>query len=375
MPREFQTFVETDRFNRSEFERQGRRYAKQQEDFGEARQLQRFETINNRTNDRQPPKQPPQVPPSRSAGDRLIPAHVLTTALEKASAVSHVLPEAVVNKIAENIPDAMKSWVSVAAAAAAQVPRSTSGQDEPVFELTRHQLATMIDGNTRYLMYQRDLEEWYQRKISSGTYDVRLEQYAFRSATYDQQLARLTREMKMAEEKLVVPRLGEPSIVEADAEPKRPKLIQPDTLNPIALIVRIKVKDMGRVVVWDRGDGIYELTEKAQNVSAGMSIMKNNSCIDLLGSPDEATTVALDFGDLSFQLTIDARYVIIGDRYVVCDTGEIELPGRQQRDTDWQLQFVERSGPQNFELRYKAKYFKLELSEAGVRVTPQKKIN
>lgn len=369
MPQELKTFAETDHFNRDEFERQGRRNAKQREDFARQRQEQQVVSVDSRSGDHRHSEPPTQQPSPRNTGDQQIAARELATEMEKASAVSHALPESVLKKFAANVPDAMKAWVNMAAATAAQMPRSTSGQDEPVYELTRHQLATMIDGNMRYLMYQRDLEEWYQRKIASGSFDIRLEQYAFRSAMYDQEMARLTRAVKMAAEKVAVPRIESPTITGSNNGSKRPKLIQANTLNPDALVVRIKVNNMGRVAVWDRGDGLYELEENKRNVGAGLSVMKNGSCVDLLGVPALASTVSLDFGDHSVQLTIGPHYILIGERHLVNETGITELPGRQQRDTDWQLQFLERSGSQSFGIRYKTRKFKVVLDEAGAHVT------
>lgn len=369
MPRELNTYAGTERHNRHEFDRQGQENANRLSGNSIPARDIRTSQSTPRVSVQRRLIRALEPTPAPTAANKKLSAEMSATAIENSGANSYALPGPVSNKFAANIPVATNARGTMMAETAAQMHRSTSGKDEPVYESTRNQLATMIDDNTRYLMHQRDLEDWYRRKIVSGPYDVRLEQYAFRSAMYDQELARLKREMNMAEETAVATSFEAPSIEEAAAS--RPRSSQPNTLNPTALIPRIKVNDMGRVAVFDRSEGVYELGEKTQNVGAGLRMVKHGLCIDLLGVPDEATTVLLDFGNNSAQLTIDAQFMIIGERHLVCESGLIELPGRQQRDTDWQLQFLGRSGAQGFEIRYKTMIFRVVLDGAGVRVVMQ----
>lgn len=369
MPRELNTHAETERHNRNEFERQGQENANRLSGTIIPARDTRTSPTAPRVSVQQRLIRALESTPAPIAVNKKLSAELLTTAIENSGANSYALPGLVSNKFAAYIPVATKAQEITTTETAAQMHSLTRGRDEPVYEVTRNQLATMIDDNTRYLMYHRDLEDWYRRKIVSGPYDVRLEQYAFRSAMYDQELARLKREMNMAEGTAVATRFAAPSIEKA--APSRPRLSQSNTLNPTALIARIKVNDMGRVAVFDRSDGVFELGEKKQSVGAGLSMEKYGQCIDLLGVPDEATTVLLDFGNYSTQLTIDAHFMIIRERHLVCESGLYELPGHQQRDTDWQLHFLERSGAHCFEIRYKTMIFRVVLDGTGVRVVMQ----
>lgn len=353
MPAHLTTKAETEEHNRREFERQ-----REQHRAG-ATPRTRTPVDNRPAVAIQPPSRP--ISYASSIGHRLeiAPRATLTnsvsalTATETGSRPSN-LSSGPMNQLATN-DSVNTAWMTRALESAARLPSIPANINEPKIELTQQQLAALIDGGVQFAQFQQGMEKWYGQQRASGCFDVRLDEYSFRCAEYKRYLASEaeSNDTTLAVYRSVPPPSGRVKAVIADN-----------------LVMRIRIADLDRVVLFGRDDSIDELMETPRDVGAGLEIVKKGECLDIIGTPIGMSTAVLQFCDkIELKLTITPRYVVVADRYLLTEKGVIELLSHECCAADWQVMLIDRAGAQRIGLRLKTKIFDIRMTEEGTIVT------
>lgn len=287
------------------------------------------------------------------------PIDTLGESIDTAGAQSLALSRGQVERIEAIVPWNAQ-WIQEAIRAAAAMPSPATEVDEPVYTLTRHQLAGLIDGGVKFANFQRDMESWFREQKDAGSYDVRLNDYSFRCAEFRRQLAN-GRSMAMPQRAIEV---AGPSGVVAPIQ-KRAKLTVPD-----GMILRIRIEGMKNVAVWHNVDEVDALDTKPRDMGAGIRVAQNGKfTVDFTGAPVGLSTVTLEFEYRQIKLTVAPGYLVLDGRYLLTESGMVELVSFEKRDPDWMLQFLDIDETTRFALRYGNKYFDVEWTvEEGVRV-------
>lgn len=316
MPKTLTMAEETERHNRSEFERQGRIYGYQLVRTSVPRAGQRTLTVT----------------PLPSAAQQIGPAKTLANAITEASMTNFSASDKAVRRIAASLSLPDVKWVKEAMAKVPSNPSIGRDENEAVFEFTRHELASLLDGSVRFALFERVLSNWY---------DVRLEDYAFRCETFRQVMVR----------NAPVPI---PIVADTTAhQPENPV----DQAVPAPRIIRLRIADLSTVTVWDRDDDVSALTDVLKDMGAGLFVKRNGKCIDIEGSPTETSKILLELGDREVRLTIAPDFAVINEKYLISDADLGNASDYEREEPDWQLQFMMNEAPPRFEMRYNANYY------------------
>lgn len=239
---------------------------------------------------------------------------------------------------------------------ATQFQRRETERAEPIYTVTQSQLASIIDGSTNMLIFNRDMDLWYRAKREMGCCDVRLEDYEFRCEEFRRELAK--------------PKVTGSIQDVTDTETVRP--IPKRIRNESSFTIRLKIEGIQRVAAWDREEDAREVGEDPESMGAGLYVSKRGKIVEIRGQPIVPQTIALDFGAASVTMAVNDDCAIINGAYVLADTGVIRIPRHPTTNVDWRLQFMEVHGPQRFRIHYKEKFYVVQMDEGGVEVVEGK---
>lgn len=223
-----------------------------------------------------------------------------------------------------------------------------------------------LEDSARYAVFRRDLHLWYIRQRKNGSFDVRLEDYSFRSVQFHRFLA--ARAAENEKKAATMEKVGD------SAQAKRAKVDDTKLLHPPSLALRVNFEKLPKVAVWNRSDDVDELTDIPRDMGAGLSVVKNESGIDIVGSPTECSTIKLDLGEMEIELSVTPDYVVVARKYLLSEAGLVELPDYSHHECDWQLQPFFDNEISRFVLLYKTQQFVVALSREGVVVNMRRPI-
>lgn len=232
----------------------------------------------------------------------------LAKAIAEAGQRSAPMPATTVTQVTRSLEPI--PWIDEAIRQAASV---SSDANEPSFTLTRHQLAALIDGGARVLLYERNLQEWYVNQQAIGNYDVRLDKYSFRRETYDEEMRNRQRRAPTESATASVQELNDNRVVQSAAKSET---------TMIPSIFRLKFPVGTQAVVFDSALDVHEVTTSPRDMGANVAIKRiGSNVIDVSGRPLLPTSFQLDVSEYQVMFDVTADYMVVANSYLITGAG------------------------------------------------------